>query len=316
MERGVGTRQSRDGSATVRIARSGVAVARFRRSAGVRLAQPVRHLLEGSLRSFSSKGDTMNRKSVIGTAALAIGLIALFSLPAAAERHESGDDRGERKSKAVEPKFGLKSPTDGPFPADRFTVKDKTQNTCERVNLPMPADCVANDGTIQTQGQHKSTCIETGLINQLDGFNTRPRISIPFDGEIDLRTVNRQTIFLVSLGDSMIGGAPGCLRARVESDDEESRPRPDAGWVVGIDQAVWDPKTNTLHVEAAETLEQHTRYVVFVSRGVKDKTGEPIETPKAFKKAIGDDEDEDTRVDPAIASYEATLRRAVDQAHF
>jgi len=316
MERGVGTRQSRDGSATVRIARSGVAVARFRRSAGVRLAQPVRHLLEGSLRSFSSKGDTMNRKSVIDTAALAIGLIALFSLPGAAERHESGDDRGERKSKAVEPKFGLTSRTDGPFPADRFTVKDKTQNTCERVNLPMPADCVANDGTIQTQGQHKSTCIETGLINQLDGFNTRPRISIPFDGEIDLRTVNRQTIFLVSLGDSMIGGAPGCLRARVESDDEESRPRPDAGWVVGIDQAVWDPETNTLHVEAAETLEQHTRYVVFVTRGVKDKTGEPIETPKAFKKAIGDDEDEDTRVDPAIASYEATLRRAVDQAHF
>ena len=216
-----------------------------------------------------------------------------------------GDKPIARPEDGVHPRFGLATPSDGPFPSDRFTVADETQNTCERVDLPIPADCVANS----------STCIETGFINQLDGFNTRPRISIPFNGAIDPNTV-KENIFLVSLGDSMIDGAPGCLKARVESDDEASVPRADAGWKVSIDQAVWDPLTHTLHVEAAETLEQHTRYVVFVTRGVKDTTGGPIETPKAFKKAIGDDEEEDTPVDSTIASYEATLRRAVDQAHF
>src|SRR5207244_7342247 len=117
-----------------------------------------------------------------------------------------------------------------------------------------------------------SAHMEVKLLNELDGFNTRPRIAIPFDGEIDLSTVNSDTIFLVSLGDSIIDGVPGCPSARVETDDEETVPRPDAGAVVGIDQGVWDPTTNTLFVEAAETLEQHTRYVVFVTRGVKDTT--------------------------------------------
>ena len=216
-----------------------------------------------------------------------------------------GDKPTARPQDGVQPLFGLATPWDGPFPSDRFTVTDERQNTCERVDLPMPADCVANS----------STCIETGFINQLDGFNTRPRISIPFHGEIDPNTV-KENVFLVSLGDSMIDGAPGCLKARVESDDEESVPPADASWKVGIDQVVWDPLTHTLHVEAAETLAQHTRYVVFVTRGVKDATGAPIETPKAFKKAVGDDEEEDSPVDSTIASYEATLRRAVDQAHF
>jgi len=209
----------------------------------------------------------------------------------------------------VHPKFGLMSRADGPFPADRFTVEDRAQNTCERINLPKP-DC-----TILPDGRTPSACMEVKLLNELDGFNTRPRIAIPFDGKIDLGTVNKKTIFLVSLGDAMIDGVPGCPSARVETDEEETLPRPHAGSVVGIDQGVWDAATNTLYVEAAETLEQHTRYAVFVTRGVKDKNGEPIEAPKAFKKAIGDDE-EDTAVDPAIAAYEATLRRAVEQAHF
>src|SRR5262249_30229699 len=42
----------------------------------------------------------------------------------------------------------------------------------------------------------------------------------------------------------------------------------------------------------------------------------PVEVSKAFKKAIGDDEEEDKEAAPAIAAYEATLRRAVEQAHF
>jgi hypothetical protein len=241
----------------------------------------------------------MNRTTIDrATLVLSVAMATAWPLsPAVA------DKGGTPHEHRVHPNFGLAAPSDGPFPSDRFTVADPAQNTCERVSMPLP-DCASEP----------STCIELGWVNQLDGFNTRPRISIPFSGDIELKTINKN-IFLVSLGDSMIDGAPGCLRARVESDDEESRPGPDAS-VIDIDQAVWEPKTKTLYVEAAETLEQHTRYVVFVTRGIKDAMGEPIEASKAFKKAIGDDEEEDTRVDSTIASYEATLRRAVDQAHF
>src|SRR5919204_4309046 len=217
------------------------------------------------------------------------------------------NDRNDRANK-VQPLFGPEAHTAGPFPSDRFTVKDQAQNTCEQVRMPLPADCVAN----------RSTCIEIGLVNQLDGFNTRPRIAIPFDGDIDPSTVDSTSIFIVSLGDAMIDGVPDCLMApAVAENDDKVVPRPDAGWVVGIDQGVWDPATHTLYVEAQEVLEQHTRYVVFVTRAVKDIMGEPIETPKAFKKAIRDDHDgHDAPVAPEVATYEASLRRAVAQAHF
>jgi len=245
----------------------------------------------------------MNRTSINHSAlVLSVAMATAWPLsPAVA------DKGGTPHKDAVHPKFGLAAPSDGPFPSDRFTKADPTQNTCEQVNLPMP------DSTTEP-----SAHMEVTLLNELDGFNTRPRIAIPFDGEIDLSTVNSDTIFLVSLGDSIIDGVPGCPSARVETDDQETLPRPDAGAVVGIDQGVWDPTTNTdpttktLYVEAAETLEQHTRYVVFVTRGVKDTTGQPIETPKEFKKAIGDDADA-APIDPA---YQAALRRAVGQAHF
>jgi len=226
-------------------------------------------------------------------------------LPASA----NDGDRNDRRAENVQPMFGLDKPSDGPFPSDRFTIADESQNTCERVNLPMPADCVAN----------KSTCIELGLVNELDGFNNRPRISIPFNGDIDLKTVDSSSIFIVKLGDAMIDGRPDCLAApMVHEEDDEVVPRRDAGWVVGIDQAVWDPTTHTLHAKAAELLEQHTRYVVFVTRNIKNAAGEPIETAKAFKQAIGDDDEaeDDVRADRAIATYEVSLRRAVAQARF
>jgi len=40
---------------------------------------------------------------------------------------------GKQKGTAIEPLFGLAKPSDGPFPADRFTLPDASQNTCRRV---------------------------------------------------------------------------------------------------------------------------------------------------------------------------------------
>jgi hypothetical protein len=66
------------------------------------------------------------------------------------------------------------SPRDGPFPSDWFRVRDDTQNTGHRVSLPKP-DCQVN----------VSDCQDLDVINELDGFNLQPRLSIPFSGAID-----------------------------------------------------------------------------------------------------------------------------------
>ena len=204
-------------------------------------------------------------------------------------------------------------PSDGPFPSDRFTELDKTQNTCQHVSLPvsLPAmDCASQP----------SECLERGMLNQFDGFNTKPRISIPFSGPIDLSTVDSTTVFLVALGNSVASGVPSCMLPPTGDEDEDDvLPAPDAGWVVGIDQGVWDPDpdTNTLYVEAAELLDQHTKYVVVVTRGVKDATGMPVAPAKAFKRAIGDEADDDAVIlDSRVLAYEHALRVALKQLHY
>ena len=78
-------------------------------------------------------------------------------------------------------KLDFSSPSTSPFPSDRFTRPDWTQNTFKRVNLPKP-DCAVQI----------SECADIEVINTLDGFNTQPRISVPFTGDIDLSSVTRR----------------------------------------------------------------------------------------------------------------------------
>src|SRR5207245_1228949 len=98
---------------------------------------------------------------------------------------------------------------------------------------------------------HRSDYEDTLVLNTLDGFNLQPRLSIPFDGPIDLNTVSSKTVFLVSLGDTLPGGDKG-------------------GKVVGINQVVWDVATNTLHAKSDELLAQHTRYALIVTNAIHD----------------------------------------------
>ena len=168
----------------------------------------------------------------------------------------------------VHPLFDLSSPTGSPFPSDRFTVADPNQNTGRRGALPMPLDCVAN----------ASECQDVTFLNQLDGFNALPRISIPFDGEIDLATATSENVFIVSLGDALTEYAE-------EASAHWSRPLPGAmGRIVGINQVVWDPETHTLHATADESLDEHSRYALVVTRGVRDATGRRIEASRAFER--------------------------------
>src|SRR5262249_44492920 len=55
------------------------------------------------------------------------------------------------------------------------------------------------------------------------------------------------------------------------------------GTRVGINQVVWEPTTNTLYMKSDELLDQHTRYGLIVTKGVRDAGGDPVEAG-AFKK--------------------------------
>jgi dienelactone hydrolase len=97
-----------------------------------------------------------------------------------------------------------------------------------------------------------SDCADIDVINTLDGFNLQPRLSIPFSGPIDVSSVSSSTVFLVRIGHRHSGDP------------------------VGINQIVWDPATNTLHAESDELLDQHTRYLLVVTDGVRGADGRRV----------------------------------------
>jgi dienelactone hydrolase len=156
-----------------------------------------------------------------------------------------------------------------------------TQNTGRRVTLPKP-NCVVQP----------NDCAELDVINTLDGFNVQPRLSIPFDGPIDVTSVTSQTVFLVCLGSTLSGGAP-------------------SGKVIGINQVVWDVATTTLHVESDEILDQHTRYALIVSREVRDAAGDPVEADESFRRFRHNLHYRQIGHDPALHWYRKELLGAL-----
>ena len=169
-------------------------------------------------------------------------------------------------------RYDLSDPAGSPFPSDRFTVADASQNTGRRVELPLP-NCATRP----------SDCADIKVLNTLDGFSTQPRITLPFNGDIDPRTVNSNTIFLMNLGDTVNGMG--------------------AGQKVGINQVVWDPASKTLAFESDELLNQHSRYVLIVTDGVRDASG------KKLKSIDMDNDDSDQRRE--TSEYRRELRDAL-----
>lgn len=210
-----------------------------------------------------------NERHSVVSRSLAVALFLFISTFAAAVTH---------------PLFNVQSTTQAPFPSNRFTVHDRDQNTRVRVNLPFP-NCATNP----------SDCADIALLNQLDGFNAQPRISIPFDGDIDVSTANSHNIFLITL--------PG---RDLDGDDLRRRFHPQ---VIGINQIVWNPATHTLYAESDDHLDQHTTYLLVVTSGVKDTQGNPVQASADFRNFVHDDGGEKDRT---LKSYRDTLRDALD----
>ena len=177
----------------------------------------------------------------------------------------------------VEARFDLADPAGGPFPSDRFTVSDSSQLTGVRIKLPKP-DC-----SVQP-----SDCSDIDVLNTLDGFNMQPRLSIPFTSAIDPATVTSDTVFLFKLS-CLISTCPGDSR-------------------IGINQVVWDPATNTLYAESDGLLDQDARYLLVVTNGVRDPSGERIDANQ-FRDVLHAGETND----PSETAYRQALLAALDQ---
>jgi len=112
------------------------------------------------------------------------------------------------------------------FPDDSLTVADPTQLTGRRMNLRYP-DCTVRP----------SDCDEVRLINQLDGFDIDPRITIGFNRRIDLAKVTRDSVFLHRVGDTSQAGRIGLRRLVLDN--------------------------TVLYGQPERQLEEGTRYVLF-----------------------------------------------------
>ena len=174
-------------------------------------------------------------------------------------------------AETVQPRLALDDPAGGPFPSDLFTAPDATQLTGLRVDLPKPV-C----------DEHPSDCDDIDVLNQLDGFNLQPRLSIPFTGPIDLKTVSSETVFLCKLTECP------------------------AGSFVGINQLVWDPGKDVLYAESDQFLDQHTRYLLVVTNGVRDPAGDRIDGGQ-FRRVLRSQIEGD-----AETAYRQQLLAAVD----
>jgi hypothetical protein len=174
-----------------------------------------------------------------GLAAVTTSLaLAAALVPAAAGHAAPPPERGP----ATLPAAAAKPRPVAVFPTDALTVADPAQLTGRRVALPL-AGCGA-----------ALVCATTGLLNQLDGFDLDPRISVRFDGPVDPAAVAERIT---------VTAARGPFRT-------------------GVDRVVYDPATFTVHAHPARQLAPSTTYRVRVQGGPDNGASfEPFTTMSA-----------------------------------
>lgn len=136
------------------------------------------------------------------------------------------------------------------FPDNFFTARDKRQATGLRVDFRLGRDYPNFGGAIQpacTSADY-SICDSFNELNQLDGFDLQPRVTVPFTGPIDLASVTVQDFYISGAG----------------------------GFVSGLRQLTFNPATNTLAGIADAFLQEGTTYEVHVTDGIRDTRGKPV----------------------------------------
>src|SRR5215472_9918291 len=189
---------------------------------------------------------------------------------------------------AVHVLFGLDDPEKGIFPSDIFAVADDAQKTGLRVNLPVPGCAV-----------RASDCADLALINVLDGFNLQPRVTVPFDGDIDPQSVNSTNAFFLELAEADID-AP--FRGRLSA----------VLGVIGVNQLVWDAPAHVLAAQPDQQLRQHTRYAFVITTGLLDASGAPVKAAEELDRFRHDLNFGQTH-DPVLDAYRKNMLDAFEE---
>lgn len=114
-------------------------------------------------------------------------------------------------------------PTVTLFPTNTLTVHDGSQLTGRRVALPLP-DCTTNP----------TDCNSVRLLDQLDGFDIDPTLSLTFSQDVDPAAVAAATTVTPAEG----------------------------GASMGVDRVVYDPSTHTVYAHPVSQLAPDTTYVL------------------------------------------------------
>jgi hypothetical protein len=165
---------------------------------------------------------------------------------------------GSLAAAGVKVRFDPGAPDVGPYPTDFLTVPDAAQKTGVRINLPSP-DCAAN----------RVVCEENAAINQLDGFPIQTRVRVRFSGDI--------------IPDSLRAGVWYVALENLTSEEYGLKRDLD---VTPINQPVWDTLTKTAFARPDDYLDQHRRFALIVTDGVRDARGDAVEPDPAFLACV------------------------------
>jgi hypothetical protein len=146
--------------------------------------------------------------------------------------------------------FQPSSPSVGPFPTNALSIQTPTQKTGLQVNLPLPQSC--------TSAPTAAECINTLLLNQLDGFSVNPRITVCFSGPVDVPTVSR-AISIVAI---------------------------DGGPSIGINQVTYDPAGYCVYAKPDHVLDQDTQYLLVITSDVRDVNGERVNADNNYSDCV------------------------------
>ena len=137
------------------------------------------------------------------------------------------------------------------FPDNAFTTRDTTQVTSRRVNFRQGVDYPTVNGVVQSActSADYSICDAFSELNKLDGFDLQPRVTVPFNGSIDLGSVNDSDFFI--------------------SDDA-------GAFVSGLRQLTFDPATHTLAGISDKFLREDAPYRIHVTGGIRDSAGKSV----------------------------------------
>src|SRR3954469_13973521 len=149
------------------------------------------------------------------------------------------------------------------FPSNIYTAPDATQVTGLHVALPQP-NCATSP----------SGCGGVPSRDHLAGSNIQPRLTIPFSAPVDPHTISSDTVFLVAAN----------------------------GDKVGINQVVISSDGKTVYAESDQQLAQDATYLVVVTTGVHDASGNPVDT-STFRHDLNYGQTKD----PALKAYRKSI---------